>query len=91
MTAGWRNLAIGTLGLTCATNIASALRHNPRNPPDAPSPSSASHEHKTYVTRASLPPCPGDLLGVGDDDDLTDVGVFHGRAEEEVGDVLTSG
>jgi hypothetical protein len=31
------------------------------------------------------------LLGVGDDDCLTDECVFHGRAEEEVGDVCARG
>ena len=32
-----------------------------------------------------------DLFGVGDDDDLTDEGVFHRRVEEKVGDVCTRG
>jgi hypothetical protein len=31
--------------------------------------------------------CVGDLFGVGDYGDLADEGVFHGGAEEEVGDV----
>ena len=35
--------------------------------------------------------CIGDLFGIGDYDDLTDEGVFHGRAEEEVGDVCARG
>jgi hypothetical protein len=29
----------------------------------------------------------GDLFGVGDDDDLTDEGVFHGGVKEKIGDV----
>jgi hypothetical protein len=32
-----------------------------------------------------------DLFGVGDDDDLTDEGVFHGGVEEKVGDVCARG
>jgi hypothetical protein len=35
--------------------------------------------------------CVGDLFGVGDYGDLTDEGVFHGGAEEEVGDVCARG
>jgi transposase len=31
--------------------------------------------------------CIGDLFGVGDDDDLTDEGVFHGGVKEKIGDV----
>jgi hypothetical protein len=32
-----------------------------------------------------------DLFGVGDDDDLTDEGVFHGGVQEKVGDVCARG
>jgi hypothetical protein len=32
-----------------------------------------------------------DLFGVGDDDDLTDEGIFHGGVEEKVGDVCARG
>ena len=32
-----------------------------------------------------------DLFGVGDDDGLTDEGVFHGGVEEKVGDVCARG
>jgi hypothetical protein len=35
--------------------------------------------------------CVGDLFGVGDYGDMTDEGVFHGGAEEEVSDVRARG
>ena len=41
--------------------------------------------------RACFWACIGDLFGVGDDDGLTNEGVFHGGVEEEVGDVCARG
>jgi hypothetical protein len=35
--------------------------------------------------------CVGGLSGVGDYGDMTDEGVFHGGAQEEVGDVRARG
>jgi hypothetical protein len=44
-----RNLAIGALRLAGSANIVVALRHNSRDP-TMPSPSSASHAHKSDIT-----------------------------------------